>query len=187
MLYDECLSFLLSAGNNCPYISDDLNEDTISVLVRLITEKKGRTEHQWMRSITRWWSVTSPQCIWNLLYDIDYSDCGQHHWLSLIWMFLCVFQKMLLHWRNCCWSTRANKWPWAKARQSSTTHTRLHTHTLRQCKPSTCSFAQRWERARQCACVSMFGCDVWFYSWTFRHWEGGNSSKVTESCWKGIY
>ncbi|KAK5609369.1 hypothetical protein CRENBAI_010792 [Crenichthys baileyi] len=27
-------------GNNCPYISDDLNEDTISVLVRLITEKK---------------------------------------------------------------------------------------------------------------------------------------------------
>lgn len=28
-------------GNNCPYISDDLNEDTISVLVRLITEKKG--------------------------------------------------------------------------------------------------------------------------------------------------
>lgn len=27
-------------GNSCPYISDDLNEDTISVLVRLITEKK---------------------------------------------------------------------------------------------------------------------------------------------------
>ncbi|KAM8903185.1 tumor necrosis factor receptor superfamily member 19L [Spinachia spinachia] len=27
-------------GNNCPYISDDPNEDTISVLVRLITEKK---------------------------------------------------------------------------------------------------------------------------------------------------
>ncbi|XP_053176242.1 tumor necrosis factor receptor superfamily member 19L [Scomber japonicus] len=27
-------------GNGCPYISDDLNEDTISVLVRLITEKK---------------------------------------------------------------------------------------------------------------------------------------------------
>ncbi|KAM6932159.1 tumor necrosis factor receptor superfamily member 19L [Lycodopsis pacificus] len=27
-------------GSNCPYISDDLNEDTISVLVRLITEKK---------------------------------------------------------------------------------------------------------------------------------------------------
>ncbi|XP_043974972.1 tumor necrosis factor receptor superfamily member 19L [Gambusia affinis] len=27
-------------GHNCPYISDDLNEDTISVLVRLITEKK---------------------------------------------------------------------------------------------------------------------------------------------------
>ncbi|XP_069391000.1 tumor necrosis factor receptor superfamily member 19L isoform X2 [Paralichthys olivaceus] len=27
-------------GNTCPYISDDLNEDTISVLVRLITEKK---------------------------------------------------------------------------------------------------------------------------------------------------
>uniref|UniRef100_A0A8C2XD28 RELT TNF receptor n=1 Tax=Cyclopterus lumpus TaxID=8103 RepID=A0A8C2XD28_CYCLU len=27
-------------GNNYPYISDDLNEDTISVLVRLITEKK---------------------------------------------------------------------------------------------------------------------------------------------------
>uniref|UniRef100_A0A3P8TAP9 RELT TNF receptor n=1 Tax=Amphiprion percula TaxID=161767 RepID=A0A3P8TAP9_AMPPE len=26
--------------NSCPYISDDLNEDTISVLVRLITEKK---------------------------------------------------------------------------------------------------------------------------------------------------
>ncbi|XP_026171365.1 tumor necrosis factor receptor superfamily member 19L isoform X2 [Mastacembelus armatus] len=26
-------------GNNCPYISDDPNEDTISVLVRLITEK----------------------------------------------------------------------------------------------------------------------------------------------------
>lgn len=33
------LNFCL--GNNCPYISDDLNEDTISVLVRLITEKKG--------------------------------------------------------------------------------------------------------------------------------------------------
>ncbi|KAM9319158.1 tumor necrosis factor receptor superfamily member 19L [Pholidichthys leucotaenia] len=27
-------------GNTCPYISDELNEDTISVLVRLITEKK---------------------------------------------------------------------------------------------------------------------------------------------------
>ncbi|KAM4566841.1 tumor necrosis factor receptor superfamily member 19L isoform 1-T2 [Odontesthes bonariensis] len=27
-------------GNSCPYISDELNEDTISVLVRLITEKK---------------------------------------------------------------------------------------------------------------------------------------------------
>ncbi|XP_069004034.1 tumor necrosis factor receptor superfamily member 19L isoform X1 [Embiotoca jacksoni] len=27
-------------GTSCPYISDDLNEDTISVLVRLITEKK---------------------------------------------------------------------------------------------------------------------------------------------------
>ncbi|XP_063061410.1 tumor necrosis factor receptor superfamily member 19L isoform X2 [Engraulis encrasicolus] len=27
-------------GNNCPYIVDDPNEDTISVLVRLITEKK---------------------------------------------------------------------------------------------------------------------------------------------------
>lgn len=27
-------------GNTCPYISDDLNEDTISILVRLITEKK---------------------------------------------------------------------------------------------------------------------------------------------------
>uniref|UniRef100_A0A8D3B9U7 RELT TNF receptor n=1 Tax=Scophthalmus maximus TaxID=52904 RepID=A0A8D3B9U7_SCOMX len=27
-------------GSICPYISDDLNEDTISVLVRLITEKK---------------------------------------------------------------------------------------------------------------------------------------------------
>ncbi|XP_028275453.1 tumor necrosis factor receptor superfamily member 19L isoform X2 [Parambassis ranga] len=27
-------------GNSCPYISDDMNEDTISVLVRLITEKK---------------------------------------------------------------------------------------------------------------------------------------------------
>lgn len=35
------LSFLLASGNSCPYISDDLNEDTISVLVRLITEKKG--------------------------------------------------------------------------------------------------------------------------------------------------
>lgn len=33
---------MLSLGNNCPYISDDLNEDTISVLVRLITEKKGK-------------------------------------------------------------------------------------------------------------------------------------------------
>lgn len=31
----------LSLGNSCPYTSDDLNEDTISVLVRLITEKKG--------------------------------------------------------------------------------------------------------------------------------------------------
>lgn len=27
-------------ANNCPYVPDDLNEDTISVLVRLITEKK---------------------------------------------------------------------------------------------------------------------------------------------------
>lgn len=36
------LSFYLSVGNNCPCISDDLNEDTISVLVRLITEKKGK-------------------------------------------------------------------------------------------------------------------------------------------------
>lgn len=36
------LRFCLPAGNSCPYISDDLNEDTISVLVRLITEKKGR-------------------------------------------------------------------------------------------------------------------------------------------------
>ncbi|XP_068612784.1 tumor necrosis factor receptor superfamily member 19L-like [Brachionichthys hirsutus] len=27
-------------GNSCPYISEDLNEDTISVLVRLISEKK---------------------------------------------------------------------------------------------------------------------------------------------------
>lgn len=37
----------LCLGNNCPYISDDLNEDTISVLVRLITEKKGtcQSEH----------------------------------------------------------------------------------------------------------------------------------------------
>lgn len=26
---------------NCQYISEDMNEDTISVLVRLITEKKG--------------------------------------------------------------------------------------------------------------------------------------------------
>ncbi|TMS07527.1 Tumor necrosis factor receptor superfamily member 19L [Larimichthys crocea] len=34
----ECgIDFLVTA---CPYISDDLNEDTISVLVRLITEKK---------------------------------------------------------------------------------------------------------------------------------------------------
>ena len=31
----------LSVGNDCPYIVDDPNEDTISVLVRLITEKKG--------------------------------------------------------------------------------------------------------------------------------------------------
>lgn len=32
----------LPLGNGCPYISDELNEDTISVLVRLITEKKGK-------------------------------------------------------------------------------------------------------------------------------------------------
>ncbi|XP_016139890.1 tumor necrosis factor receptor superfamily member 19L-like [Sinocyclocheilus grahami] len=31
---------LLSSGNPCPYIVDDPNEDTISILVRLITEKK---------------------------------------------------------------------------------------------------------------------------------------------------
>ncbi|XP_029301464.1 tumor necrosis factor receptor superfamily member 19L [Cottoperca gobio] len=37
---DEETATPLKEGNNCPYISDDLNEDTISVLVRLITEKK---------------------------------------------------------------------------------------------------------------------------------------------------
>lgn len=35
------LSLLFALGNSCPHISDDMNEDTISVLVRLITEKKG--------------------------------------------------------------------------------------------------------------------------------------------------
>lgn len=34
------LSYAL-VGNSCPYISEDLNEDTISALVRLLTEKKG--------------------------------------------------------------------------------------------------------------------------------------------------
>lgn len=38
----NCLFLMFALGNGCPYISDDLNEDTISVLVRLITEKKGR-------------------------------------------------------------------------------------------------------------------------------------------------
>lgn len=38
-----------------------------------------------------------------------------------IWMcvFVCVFQKMLLHWKNCCWSMRAKRWPQVKAHQSS--------------------------------------------------------------------
>lgn len=37
---DEEIATPQKEGNSCPYISDDLNEDTISVLVRLITEKK---------------------------------------------------------------------------------------------------------------------------------------------------
>ncbi|XP_017286469.1 tumor necrosis factor receptor superfamily member 19L isoform X3 [Kryptolebias marmoratus] len=37
---DEESAMPQKEGNSCPYISDDLNEDTISVLVRLITEKK---------------------------------------------------------------------------------------------------------------------------------------------------
>ncbi|XP_026222841.1 tumor necrosis factor receptor superfamily member 19L isoform X2 [Anabas testudineus] len=37
---DEEFATPQKEGNSCPYISDDLNEDTISVLVRLITEKK---------------------------------------------------------------------------------------------------------------------------------------------------
>uniref|UniRef100_A0A3Q0R422 RELT TNF receptor n=1 Tax=Amphilophus citrinellus TaxID=61819 RepID=A0A3Q0R422_AMPCI len=39
---DEEAATAQKEGNSCPYISDDLNEDTISVLVRLITEKKGK-------------------------------------------------------------------------------------------------------------------------------------------------
>uniref|UniRef100_A0A8C7DIP1 RELT TNF receptor n=1 Tax=Oncorhynchus kisutch TaxID=8019 RepID=A0A8C7DIP1_ONCKI len=35
-------------GNGCPYIVDDPNEDTISVLVRLITEKKGTSPFMMM-------------------------------------------------------------------------------------------------------------------------------------------
>lgn len=41
---------------------------------------------------------------------------------------VCVFQKMLLPWRNCCWSTRTKKCPWAKAHQSS-----MRLHTLSHC------------------------------------------------------
>ncbi|CAB1422748.1 unnamed protein product [Pleuronectes platessa] len=37
---DEEMATQQKEGNACPYISDDLNEDTIGVLVRLITEKK---------------------------------------------------------------------------------------------------------------------------------------------------
>ncbi|XP_029026271.1 tumor necrosis factor receptor superfamily member 19L isoform X2 [Betta splendens] len=37
---DEELAAPQKERNSCPYISDDMNEDTISVLVRLITEKK---------------------------------------------------------------------------------------------------------------------------------------------------
>ncbi|KAF7219061.1 tumor necrosis factor receptor superfamily member 19L [Nothobranchius furzeri] len=37
---DEEIATPQKEGNGCPYICDDLNEDTISVLVRLITEKK---------------------------------------------------------------------------------------------------------------------------------------------------
>ncbi|KAF3692864.1 Tumor necrosis factor receptor superfamily member 19L [Channa argus] len=37
---DEEMATQQKEGNSCPYVCDDLNEDTISVLVRLITEKK---------------------------------------------------------------------------------------------------------------------------------------------------
>lgn len=38
----ETLNFaFVFVGNPCPYVIEDQNEDTISALVRLITEKKG--------------------------------------------------------------------------------------------------------------------------------------------------
>nr|XP_020475594.1 tumor necrosis factor receptor superfamily member 19L isoform X2 [Monopterus albus] len=37
---DEEMATPQKEGSSCPYISDDLNEDTISILVHLITEKK---------------------------------------------------------------------------------------------------------------------------------------------------
>lgn len=49
---DNSSSLLFDLGNSCPYISDDLNEDTISVLVRLITEKKGMRHTSTSRRVT---------------------------------------------------------------------------------------------------------------------------------------
>lgn len=96
-MYFNCFCSF-SSGNPCPYIVDDPNEDTISILVRLITEKKGV-----------------------LYFPIYITHPHITHWdQSLIASHCaCVLQKMQLLWKNFCRNMRINKWPSTRAHPSS--------------------------------------------------------------------
>lgn len=54
--------FFFPLGNTCPHLSEDVNEDTISVLVRLITEKKGMCQAHASRELTHRLSRRSLLC-----------------------------------------------------------------------------------------------------------------------------
>lgn len=88
----------LCLGNPCPYVIEDQNEDTISALVRLITEKKG---------------------ILLSFVLIIYSNVQFIYVLLAKTASLCVFQKMQLPWKRCFWNMRRSRRLVAKDHQSS--------------------------------------------------------------------
>lgn len=88
----------LCIGNPCPYVIEDQNEDTISALVRLITEKKGIL----------------------LLFVLIIDSKEQFVYVLLAkTSSLCVFQKMQLPWKRCYWNMRRSRHLVAKDHQSS--------------------------------------------------------------------